>query len=115
MSGWSEATVSGGRVPTWQVYHEFRRDRAERREIKIVSQDCLEFSDDEAGIDLVSLEQVTVAPRPGDTVCLPGETRDSVNYVYGVYEVERVSYWYVDACMDEESIAQLVRESLFWS
>src|SRR5713226_7084493 len=69
-------------VSTRKLLHEVR----ERREIKIVSQGCLEFSGAKAGINLVPLEMVTVVPRPGDTVYLPGETHNRQNYGGGVYE-----------------------------
>ena len=84
-------------ITTLRFYREFRRDQADRREIKSVSQDCLEFSDDKQAINLVPLESITFMPRPGDTVYLPGETHDRINYGGGLYEVERVSFTYFDA------------------
>lgn len=80
-------------VSTRKLYREFR----ESREAKIVSVGCLEFSDEKAAINLVPLEMMTVMPRPGDIVHLPGETHNNLNYGGGIYEVERVSFSFFDA------------------
>jgi hypothetical protein len=61
-----------------------------------VSQDCLEFSDG-IGINLVPLEKVAAFPRPGDVVYLPGETRAGENRGGGVYDVEQVSFTFLEA------------------
>ncbi|HKX00583.1 MAG TPA: hypothetical protein VJN43_22780 [Bryobacteraceae bacterium] len=86
-------------VGTRQLYKELRRQRAARKEMKFVSQDCLEFFDsrEEVGVNLVPLEKVSVAPRPGDFVMLPGETRDGKNLGGGEYEVERVTFSFLQA------------------
>jgi hypothetical protein len=84
-------------ITTWQFYKDFRQDQAERQKFRSVSQDCLEFFDGKVAINLVALERIAVLPRPGDTVELPGETRDSRNYGAGSYEVERVSFLYFEA------------------
>jgi hypothetical protein len=80
-------------VTTWRFYREYRRGR----EIKIVSQDCLEFVERGTGINLVPLEKVAAFPRPGDIVYLPGETRDGENLGGGAYEVEKVAYSFREA------------------
>ncbi len=72
-----------------------RRAEAERREI--VSVGCLQFSDEQAAINLVPLERVPALPRPGDLVFLPGETRDGKNWGGGEYEVERLSFTFLEA------------------
>ena len=84
---------------TLQLVREIRRERAERRIVKNVSQDCLEFTDPYrgVGVNLVPLERVTAFPRPGDLVFLPGETRDDKNLGGGEYEVERVSFSFHEA------------------
>ena len=84
-------------ITTRRFYAEFRKDQAARRAVQIVSQGCLEFSDDQAGINLIPLDKVTVVPRPGDTVILPGETHDGTNYGAGVYDIESVSFSYSEA------------------
>lgn len=76
---------------------KFYREYLKGREIKNVSQDCLEFVDRREGINLVSLETVAAFPRPGDIVFLPGETRDNKNYGGGEYEVERVAFTFHEA------------------
>jgi hypothetical protein len=89
---------------TLRLWCEFKKERAEaierraeeeRREI--VSVGCLEFSDERAAINLVPLEKVTAFPRPGDIVFLPGETREGRNWGGGTYEVERVSFSFLEA------------------
>jgi hypothetical protein len=93
-------TFVGVPVLGWTMYKiwaELRRERAERKAFKSVSQDCLEFSDDQVGINLVPFERVAAFPRPGDIVILPGETRDGVNLGAGVYEVDRVSFTFLEA------------------
>jgi hypothetical protein len=80
-------------VATWNLYREYRKSR----EPKNVSQDCLEFSEDGVGINLVPLEGVAAFPRPGDIVYLPGETVEGKNYGGGQYEVETVSFSFHEA------------------
>jgi len=89
---------------TLRLWSEFRKDRAEsierraeeeRRET--VSVGCLEFSDGRAGINLVPLEKVAAFPRPGDIVFLPGETREGRNWGGATYEVERISFSFLEA------------------
>ena len=80
-------------VANWQLYREYLK----RKEIKNVSQDCLEFTDRDTGINLVPLERVAAFPRPGDIVFLPGETREGKNYGGGEYEVERVAFTFHEA------------------
>lgn len=60
-------------ISTVTFYQEYRKERAERRAIKGVSEDCLEFYDPHGrvAINLVPLEVVKVLPRPGDVVFLP--------------------------------------------
>jgi hypothetical protein len=78
---------------TWKLYRAYLKGR----EIKNVSQDCLEFSEQGVGINLVLLERVAAFPRPGDIVLLPGETVDGKNYGGGEYEVERVAFSFHEA------------------
>lgn len=78
---------------TWKLYQQYR----ESREIKNVSQDCLEFNDQETGINLVPLNKVVAFPRPGDIVFLPGETVEGKNYGGGEYEVEKVAFSFHEA------------------
>ena len=80
-------------VTTWNLYKEYRKGR----EIKNVSQDCLEFNEQRTGINLVPLDMVAAFPRPGDTVLLPGETHDGKNYGGGEYEVEKLSFSFHEA------------------
>jgi len=82
---------------TWQLAREFRKDRAARRKIEGVSQGCLEFSDEQGGINLVPLERVAAFPRPGDIVFLPGETLGGENRGKGDYEVESVRFIFMEA------------------
>jgi len=83
----------------WQLVREMRRERAERKVLKITSQDCLEFNDRQqrVAINLVPLERITAVPRPGDVVFLPGETHKGVNYGGGEYEVERIAFTFFEA------------------
>ena len=78
---------------TWKLYQQYR----ESREIKNVSQDCLEFNEQETGINLVPLNKVVAFPRPGDIVFLPGETVEGKNYGGGEYEVEKVAFSFHEA------------------
>jgi hypothetical protein len=78
---------------TYTLYREYRKSR----EIKNVSQDCLEFNDRNTGINLVPLEKAAAFPRPGDIVFLPGETHDGKNYGGGEYEVERIAFTFHEA------------------
>ncbi len=84
---------------TWQLVRETRRERAERKALKIVSQDCLEFYDprQKVGVNLVPLERVLAFPRPGDRVLLPGETREGKNLGGGQYEVESITFTFFEA------------------
>jgi len=82
---------------TYQLWQGLRRERAERKAFRSVSQGCLEFSDEKVGINLVPLETVAALPRPGDIVFLPGETRAGENRGEGVYEVEKVSFTFLEA------------------
>jgi hypothetical protein len=80
-------------VTTYQFYQAYLK----RKEIKNVSQYCLEFNERGTGINLVPLERVTGYPRPGDIVFLPGETVEGKNYGGGEYEVERVAFTFHEA------------------
>ncbi len=80
-------------VTTFRFYREYVKSR----EVKNVSQYCLEFSERRVGINLVPLERVAAFPRPGDTVFLPGETQDGKNFGGGEYEVEQVAFTYHEA------------------
>lgn len=84
---------------SWQLVREIRRERAERRIVKNVSQDCLEFNDpyQRVAINLVPLERVAAFPRPGDLVILPGETQGGKNLGGGEYEVEKVCFSFYEA------------------
>jgi hypothetical protein len=86
-------------VGTWQLVREIRRERAERKVMKIVSQDCLEFYDSQqkVPVNLVPLERVDAFPRPGDRVFLPGETYEGKNLGSGEYEVERIAFTFFEA------------------
>ena len=80
-------------VATWQLYQDLR----ERRKLRIVSDQCLEFYDEslKCGVNLVPLHAVTAIPRAGDTVYLPGEEGpDLKNYGGGVYQVTSVDFSY---------------------
>jgi hypothetical protein len=80
-------------VTTRQLYREYLRSR----KVKNVSQDCLEFTENKTGINLVPLEKVAAFPRPGDIVFLPGETHQGKNYGGGQYEVERLAFSFHEA------------------
>ena len=80
-------------VATWRLYKAFVKGT----KTKNVRQDCLEFSEQGIGINLVPLEKVTAFPRPGDIVLLPGETFEGKNYGGGEYEVERVAFSFREA------------------
>jgi hypothetical protein len=91
-------------ISTIRLLLDFRNERAaavarraEEERRQIVSVGCLQFSDERAGINLVPLEKVNAIPRPGDLVFLPGETQDGKNYGGGEYEVERVSFTFLEA------------------
>ena len=55
---------------TWKLYQQYR----EWREIGDDREDCLEFNEQETGINFVPLNKIVAFPRPGDIVFLPGET-----------------------------------------
>lgn len=80
-------------VTTGKLYQEYSKSR----EIKNVSQDCLEFNEKGTGINLVPLDRVAAFPRAGDIVFLPGETHEGKNYGGGEYEVERVAFTFNEA------------------
>jgi hypothetical protein len=80
-------------VATGKLYQEYRK----AREVKFVSQDCLEFNEQKTGINLVPLKMVSAFPRPGDAVFLPGETHDGKNYGGGEYEVEKLAFTFDEA------------------
>jgi hypothetical protein len=84
---------------TIQLVREIRRERAERKVLKSVSEDCLEFNDPHhrVGVNLVPLERVVAFPRPGDRVLLPGETHEGKNYGGGEYEVESIAFIFSEA------------------
>ena len=84
---------------TWQLAREIRRERAERKVMKGVSQDCLEFYDyqEKVGVNLVPLDRVHAFPRPGDCVFLPGETHEGKNFGGDEYEVERIAFTFLEA------------------
>lgn len=75
-------------VTTYRLYREY----AKGREVKNVSQDCLESNENKTGINLVPLKKVAALPRPRDIVFLPGEPHEGKNYGSGEYEVERVAF-----------------------
>jgi hypothetical protein len=89
---------------TWKLWGEFQAEkraavlhRAEEERRQTVSVGCLQFSEGRTGINLVPLEEISVFPRPGDFVFLPGETREGRNWGSGEYEVERVSFTFLEA------------------
>jgi hypothetical protein len=87
---------------TWQLVREFRQERAAQRKIEGVSHGCLEFVDlidsrRGVAINLVPLDRITVLPRLGDVVFLPGETRESKNLGGGAYEVDDISFVFQEA------------------
>jgi hypothetical protein len=94
-------TLVWGTLRLWRDLRKERAQAAERRaeeeRREIVSVGCLEFHDGRAGINLIPLEKVAAFPRPGDIVFLPGETRDGRNWGGGTYEVESVSFSFLEA------------------
>ena len=89
---------------TWRLWNDFRKEkaeaearRAEDERRQIVSVGCLQFSENEVGINLIPLEMVTAIPRVGDIVFLPGETRDGKNLGGGVYDVESLHFSFLEA------------------
>ena len=86
-------------VGTWKLVKEVRQERAERKALKAVSENCLEFYDyqHKSGVNLVPLERVGVLPRPGDFVFLPGETHEGKNFGGGEYEVHRLVFYFFEA------------------
>ncbi len=86
-----------GIVGLWITARQLYRAYKKSREVKAVSQDCLEFSERRTGINLVPLEKIAAFPRPSDIVYLPGETREGTNYGRGEYEVERVAFTFHEA------------------
>jgi hypothetical protein len=80
-------------VTTYRLYREY----AKSREVKSVSQGCLEFNENRTGINLVPLERVVAFPRPGDIVFLPGETHGGKNFGGGEFEVENVAFTFLEA------------------
>jgi len=80
-------------VTSYRLYREY----AKSREVKNVSQDCLEFNEKGTGINLVPLQRIVAFPRPGDIVFLPGETHEGKNYGGGEYEVEKVAFAFHEA------------------
>lgn len=98
---------------TWTLFREIRKERAERKALKIVSEGCLEFLDSEhkIGINLVPMERVPIMPRPGDSVYLPGEGPE---YGAGGYEVDRVTFFFSEALdVNQPSPAALSKVTAF--
>ena len=81
----------------WHTTRRMYRDYLKSRGVKIVSQDCVEFTERKVGINLVPLDKIAAFPRPGDTVYLPGETHEGKNYGRGEYEVERIAFTFDEA------------------
>ena len=92
-------------VSTRRLYLEARR----AREPQCVSHGRLEFNDEdeEVGINLVPLTEVTAIPRKGDRVYLPGETRRLENRGGGLYEVISVDFSYLEAPEVDQPCAAL--------
>jgi hypothetical protein len=86
-------------VSMFKLYREYQRDRAGRRTIQGVREDCVEFYDRQENVvvNLIPSEMIRVLPRPGDFVFLPGETREGVNLAAAEYEVEKVSFDFREA------------------
>jgi hypothetical protein len=100
-------------VTTFGLFREIKKERAERKALKIVSEGCLEFLDSEhkIGINLVPVERVPLMPRPGDFVYLPGE---GPKYGAGEYEVERVRFFFSEALdVDQPSPAALSKVTAY--
>jgi len=100
-------------VTTARLVGEIKKERAERRALKIISEGCLEFLDSEhkVGINLVPFERVPLMPRPGDFVLLPGEGR---RYGAGEYEVEQVKFIFLEASdVDQPCPAALSKVTAF--
>jgi hypothetical protein len=89
---------------TWRLWKDFRKEkadaearRADEERQQIVSVGCLQFSENDVGINLVPLEKVVAIPRPGDFVFLPGETHDGKNVGGGVYVVKNLHFSFLEA------------------
>jgi hypothetical protein len=82
-------------VSTAKLY----KDEKKAREPQNVSHGCLEFYDvdEEVGINLVPLTEVTAIPRAGDNVLLPGEYHDKKYWGGGDYTVIDVEFTYFAA------------------
>jgi hypothetical protein len=76
-------------VSTRKFYADFRKERAARKAEVGVSTGCLEFFNlhQHCAINLVPLEQMTVLPRHGDHVYLPGDGPGAC-----AYEVEGITF-----------------------
>jgi hypothetical protein len=89
---------------TVRLVKEARKERAdaaerlhEERRKETISVGCLEFLDGRTGVNVVPLDKVRGLPRPGDIVSLPGETRTGRNSGEGEYEVERLTFTFLEA------------------
>ena len=81
-------------VTTLKFYREYRNEAAERKAIKGVTEDHLEFYDtrNKAVVDIVPLDRMAAFPRAGDVVFLPNVVYDGRIVAGGSYEVERLNF-----------------------
>jgi hypothetical protein len=73
-----------------------RKEARAAREAAMYSADCLEFVvDDGTCINLVPLESLSVFPKPGDVVLLPGGGfADDEGATPGAYRIDRIEHIY---------------------
>jgi hypothetical protein len=92
----------------WGFYREYRKELAKRREVRFVSQGCLEFLNGKVAINLVPLESVAAFPRAGDFVYLPGETHEGKRLGSGEYVVDSVKFLFLEAPEIEQQCPALL-------
>jgi hypothetical protein len=91
---------------TWRLWSDHKKERAEaalqraddeRR--RTVSVGCVEFFDVGVGaaVNLVPFERITLLPRQGDVVELPGETQAGQRSGYGSFDVQNVRFSFYEA------------------
>lgn len=80
----------------WLTFKGWLREWKYDREHNIASMDCIEFLDVDGrhGINLVPIKTLSVIPRVGEEVYLPGERQNGEQFSTGLYRVLSVRFIY---------------------